>query len=436
MRVGGQQTPAVRIQIDPAKLVEKNLQLEDVRAQIAQATVDNPKGSITGDKQSFTIYDNDQLTTAKPWQDVIVAYRNGAPVRVRDIGVAVDGPIDGLQRAWSNGKPSVFLVVFKQPGANVIKTVQSIKQTLVKLEAAIPPDIHVSVLSDRTTTIRASVQDVQFTLLLTIGLVVMVIFVFLRSFWATVIPSITVPLALLGAAALMWAASYSLDNLSLMAFTIAVGFVVDDAIVMLENITRHIEGGMKPFEAALKGAGEIGFTIVSISISLVAVLIPLLLMSGIIGRLFREFAVTIAMTIFVSALVSLTLTPMMASRFLKSHDEERHGRLYKFSERMFEGLARRLRARARLRAQASVRDVVGVPRHRRGDRLSFLVIPKGFFPQQDTGIIFGTSEAGQDVSFPEMVRLQEQARRDRAGRPRRRHHRDGARHRRRQRGAE
>ena len=276
----------------------------------------------------------------------------------------------------------------------------------------------------------------QFTLLLTIGMVVMVIFVFLRSFWATVIPSITVPLALLGSAALMWAASYSLDNLSLMAFTIAVGFVVDDAIVMLENITRHIEAGMKPFEAALKGAGEIGFTIVSISVSLIAVLIPLLLMSGIIGRLFREFAVTIAMTIFVSALVSLTLTPMMASRFMKSHDEERHGRLYKFGERMFQGLA-----------NGYARALDFVLGHQFATLLVFLatvaatvhlfaVIPKGFFPQQDTGMFYGYSEAGQDVSFAEMVAAAGATRRDRAGRPRRRHDRDGARRRRRQRGAE
>src|SRR5271163_2334143 len=339
VRVGGQQTPAVRIQIDPAKLVEKNMQLEDVRAQIAQATVDNPKGSIIGDKQSYTIFDNDQLTEAKPWNDVIVAYRNGAPVRVRDIGVAVAGPVDRTQAAWSNGKRSVFLVVFKQPGANVIKTVESIKQIMVKLEAAIPPDIHVSVTSARTTTIRASVDDVQFTLLLTIALVVMVIFVFLRSLWATIIPSITVPLALLGACALMWSVGYSLDNLSLMALTIAVGFVVDDAIVMLENITRHIEEGAKPFAAALKGASEIGFTIISISVSLIAVLIPLLLMSGIIGRLFREFAVTLSMAIAVSAAVSLTLTPMMASRFLAKPEEGSHGRVYLWSERAFDGLS-------------------------------------------------------------------------------------------------
>jgi HAE1 family hydrophobic/amphiphilic exporter-1 len=408
VRIGGQQQPAIRIQIDPAKLVEKNLQLEDVRSQIAISTVDSPKGSIMGNKQSFTIYDNDQLTEAKPWNDVIVAYRNGAPVHVRDIGVAVPGPADDTQTAWSNGKHSIFLVVFKQPGANVIKTVNSIKSALVKLEASIPPQIHVSVLSDRTTTIRASVNDVQFTLMLTIALVVMVIFIFLRSFWATVIPSVTVPLALLGACGLMWAAGYSLDNLSLMALTIAVGFVVDDAIVMLENITRHIEEGEKPFEAALKGAGEIGFTIVSISISLIAVLIPLLLMSGIIGRLFREFAVTLAMTIVISAVVALTLTPMMASRFLRPHDETKHGRLNNLSERGFVAMAR-----------GYEHGLDFVLRHRFITLMTFVatvaatgylfvIIPKGFFPQQDTGVLFGTSEAGQDVSFTEMSRLQEQ----------------------------
>jgi HAE1 family hydrophobic/amphiphilic exporter-1 len=408
VRIGGQQQPAIRIQVDPAKLVEKNLQLEDVRAQIAQATVDNPKGSIIGAKQSFTIFDNDQLTEAKPWNNVVVAYRNGAPVRVRDIGVAVAGPVDTTQAAWSDGKRSVFLVVFKQPGVNVIKTVRSIKQVMAKLEASIPPDIHVSVLSDRTTTIRASVDDVQFTLLLTIALVVMVIFVFLRSLWATIIPSVTVPLALLGACALMWSVGYSLDNLSLMALTIAVGFVVDDAIVMLENITRHIEEGAKPFAAALKGASEISFTIISISISLIAVLIPLLLMSGIIGRLFREFAVTMAMTIVVSAIVALTLTPMMASRFLKAHDEEKHGRLYKLSESGFVAMAR-----------GYERGLDLVLRHRFVTLLTFIAtvaatgylfvtIPKGFFPQQDTGIMFGVSEAGQDVSFHEMYRIQQE----------------------------
>ena len=408
VRIGGQVTPAVRIQIDPAKLVEMGLQLEDVRAQIGIATVDNPKGAILGNKQTFTIYNNDQLTTAKPWNDVIIAYRNGAPVRIRDIGQAVMGPTDSTQAGWSNGKRSVFLVVFKIPGANVINTVEAIKGTLATLQASIPPTIHVSVLSDRTKTIRASVRDVEFTLALTVALVVMVIFVFLRNLWATIIPSVTVPLALLGACALMWAVGYSLDNLSLMAFTISVGFVVDDAIVMLENITRHIEEGEKPLQAALKGSSEIGFTIISISVSLVAVLIPLLMMSGIIGRLFREFSVTIAMTIFVSAVVSLTLTPMMASRFLKTRDEERHGRLYKLSEKGFVALA-----------NGYARGVDFVLRHRFATLLTFIgtviatgylfvIIPKGFFPQQDTGVLYGTTEAGQDVSFPVMYRLQQE----------------------------
>src|SRR5271169_5369033 len=408
VRVGGQQTPAIRVQIDPAKLVEKNLQLEDVRAQIGIATVDSPKGTINGEKQAFTIFANDQLTEAKDWNNVIVAYRDGAPVRIRDIGKAVSGPADDTQAAWGNGKRDVFLVIFKQPGSNVIKTVERINRALKRLEAAIPPSIHVTILSDRTTTIRASVNEVQFTLMLTIALVVMVIFIFLRSLWATLIPSVTVPLALLGACGAMWAVGYSLDNLSLMALTIAVGFVVDDAIVVLENITRHIEDGEKPFAAALKGASEIGFTIVSISVSLIAVLIPLLLMSGIIGRLFREFAVTMAMTICVSAIVALTLTPMMASRFLKSHDEEHHGRLYKLSEKGFDAMAR-----------GYERGLDLVLRHRFVTLLTFIatvvatgylftIIPKGFFPQQDTGILFGVSEAGQDVSFSEMYRIQQE----------------------------
>ena len=336
--IGGQQKPSIRVQVDPAKLVAKGLSLEDVRSQIAITTVDSPKGNIDGATRAYTIYANDQLLDSKDWNDVIVAYRNGGPLRIRDIGQAVTGPEDAKQAAWANGKRGVFLVVFKQPGANVIDTVDKIKATLPRLVAAIPPAIKIEIISDRTQTIRAAVEDVQFTLLLTIALVVMVIFVFLRSFWATVIPTVTVPLALLGACALMWVFGYTLDNLSLMALTIAVGFVVDDAIVMLENITRYIEEGEKPLAAAFKGAREIGFTIVSISISLVAVLIPLLLMGGIIGRLFREFAVTLAMTIFVSMVVSLTLTPMMASRFLRAHGETQHGRFYQWSERAFDAM--------------------------------------------------------------------------------------------------
>jgi HAE1 family hydrophobic/amphiphilic exporter-1 len=407
--IGGQQKPAVRIQIDPAKLVAKGLTLEDVRNQISVSTVDNAKGNVDGGTRSYTIYANDQLLKAKDWNDVIVAYRNGGPLRVRDIGTAVAGPEDTKQVAWANGKRGVFLVVFKQPGANVIDTVDKVKAQLPRLIASIPPTIKVSIISDRTQTIRAAVTDVQFTLGLTILLVVLVIFVFLRSVWATIIPSVTVPLALLGACALMWAFGYTLDNLSLMALTISVGFVVDDAIVVLENITRYIEEGEKPYAAALKGAGEIGFTILSISISLVAVLIPLLLMGGIIGRLFREFAITLAMAIFVSMVVSLTLTPMMASRFLKAHNEQAaHGRLYQWSERCFDAMLRAyelgldLVLRWRLTTLMVFFATVALSGY------LFVIIPKGFFPQQDTGLITSISEAGQDVSFVEMTRIQEE----------------------------
>ncbi|UFX42601.1 efflux RND transporter permease subunit [Bradyrhizobium sp. 41S5] len=406
--IGGQQKPSVRVQIDPAKLVAKGLSLEDVRAAINIATVDSPKGNIDGATRAYTIYANDQLLTADPWNDVIIAYRNGGPLRIRDIGQAVTGPEDAKQAAWANGKRGVFLVVFKQPGANVIDTVDKIKAALPRLVAAIPPAVKIEVISDRTTTIRAAVEDVQFTLLLTIFLVVMVIFAFLRSFWATVIPAVTVPLALLGACALMWIFGYTLDNLSLMALTIAVGFVVDDAIVMLENISRYIEEGEKPMAAAFKGSKEIGFTIVSISISLVAVLIPLLLMGGIIGRLFREFAVVLAMTIFVSMFVSLTLTPMMASRFLRAHNEERHGRLYKLSERGFDAMLRGYQSGLDLALRWKFTTLMIFFATLALSIYMFVIIPKGFFPQQDVGLITATSEASQDISFAEMKGKQEE----------------------------
>ena len=406
--IGGQQKPSIRVQVDPAKLVAKGLSLEDVRNQIAITTVDSPKGNIDGEKRAYTIYTNDQLLDSKDWNDVIIAYRNGGPLRICDIGQAVTGPEDAKQAAWANGKRGVFLVVFKQPGANVIDTVDKIKSLLPRLVASIPAAIKIDVISDRTQTIRAAVEDVQFTLLLTIFLVVMVIFVFLRSFWATVIPAVTVPLALLGACALMWVFGYTLDNLSLMALTIAVGFVVDDAIVVLENIARYVEEGEKPLAAAFKGSSEIGFTILSISISLVAVLIPLLLMGGIIGRLFREFAVTLAMTIFVSMVVSLTLTPMMCARFLRSHSEApRHGRLYQLSERGFEAMLHAyergldLALRWKLTTLIIFFATLGLSVY------LFTIIPKGFFPQQDIGLITATSEAAQDISFAEMKRRQE-----------------------------
>ncbi len=405
--IGGEQKPSIRIQIDPAKLVTKGLSLEDLRTPISITTVNSPKGNIDGTMQSFTIYANDQVTDAAVWNDTVIAYRDGAPIRISDIGRAIAGPEDTKKAAWANGKRGVFLIIFKQPGANVINIVDKIKAELPRLRQSIPAGIKLDILSDRTTTIRASVDDVQHTLLLTISLVVMVIFVFLRNFWATVIPSITVPLALLGAIALMWTVGYSLDNLSLMALTISVGFVVDDAIVMLENISRHIEEGMKPYEAALKGSREIGFTILSISVSLIAVLIPLLLMSGIIGRLFREFSITVAMTIAVSAFVSLTLTPMMASRFMKEHTDEKHGRLYMMCERFFDALLRgyergldfclRFKFATLLVFFATVALTVHL----------FMIIPKGFFPSQDTGLITGTAEGAQDISFADMKRKTE-----------------------------
>ncbi|MGE5158277.1 MAG: efflux RND transporter permease subunit, partial [Gemmatimonas sp.] len=406
--IGGQQKPAIRIQVDPAKLVAKGLSLEDIRSQIAITTVDSPKGNIDGERRAFTIYANDQLLDAKDWNDVIIAYRNGAPLRVRDIGRAVAGPEDMKTAAWADGKRGVFLVIFKQPGANVIATVDRIKAELPRLIATIPAAIKIRIMSDRTVTIRAAVEDVQITLLITVLLVIMVIFIFLRSFWATFIPAVTVPLALLGACALMWAFGYTLDNLSLMALTIAVGFVVDDAIVMLENITRHVEHGESPLSAAFKGAAEIGFTIVSISISLVAVLIPLLLMGGVIGRLFREFAVALAMAIFVSMAVSLSLTPMMASRFLRAHSETRHGRFYQWSERAFERLLRAYERGLDLALKWSFVTLCIFFATLALSVYLFMVIPKGFFPQQDNGLLTAVSEMPQDISFAEMKRRQEE----------------------------
>ena len=346
--------------------------------------------------------------SSKDWNDVIIAYRNGGPLRIRDIGQAVAGPEDMKTAAWADGERGVFLVIFKQPGANVIDTVDRIKAQLPRLIAAIPPAIKVKLISDRTLTIRAAVEDVQITLLITIVLVVFVIFLFLRSFWATIIPSITVPLALLGACSLMWVFGYSLDNLSLMALTIAVGFVVDDAIVMLENITRYVEKGERPMAAAYKGASEIGFTIVSISVSLIAVLIPLLLMGGIIGRLFREFAVTLSMAIFVSLVVSLTLTPMMASRFLRAHHEVKHGRFYQWSERMFNGLLHAYERGLDLALRFSLVTLCIFFATVALSVYLFNIIPKGFFPQQDNGFLTAVSEMPQDISFAEMKRRQEE----------------------------
>ncbi len=406
--IGGQQKPAVRVQVDPAKLASLGLGLEDVATVIAAATVDSPTGSIDGVRRNFAIYDNDQILAAEPWNDVVIAYKNGAAVRIRDVGQAVDGPEDTRLAAWANDRRSILLPVFKQPGANVIETVDRIKAALPRLQAAIPPVVKVDILTDRTTTIRASVSDVQFTLLLTIALVVMVIFLFLRNLWATIIPSITVPLALVGTFAMMYVLGFSIDNLSLMGLTISVGFVVDDAIVMLENVYRHREAGLGRMEAAVKGAGEIGFTILSISLSLVAVFIPLLLMGGIIGRLFREFAVTVTMTIVISAIVSLTLTPTMCSLFLKSEHTARHGRFYVAVERGFDALLAGYRRGLDVMLRHQFLTLIVFLATLVATVILFIEIPKGFFPQQDTGLITGASEAAQDVSFAEMARLQQE----------------------------
>jgi hydrophobe/amphiphile efflux-1 (HAE1) family protein len=402
----GQQKPSVRIQVDPAKTANLGLSLEDIRQAIVTTTVNGPKGTVQGQRRTFTIYDNDQLVAAAPWLDSILAYRNGAPVRVRDIGTAVDAPENEQLAAWADGKPAILLAVFKLPGANVIDTVDRIKAQLPSLTALAPAALKVDIISDRTGTIRASVQDVEKTLLITIVLVVAVIFVFLRSLWATVIPSVAVPLALIGTFAAMYALGYSLDNLSLMGLSIAIGFVVDDAIVMIENIERHLEMGKTPLQAALDGSAEIGFTILSISLSLVAVFIPLLFMGGIVGRLFREFAVTVTVTIAVSAFVSLTLTPMMCALFLRPAENRTHGRLYRLSERMFDGL---------LSAYRTTLDIA-LDHHRitlgvflagvMATGTLFYYIPKGFFPQQDTGLLIGVSEAAQDVSFADMAKHQ------------------------------
>jgi hydrophobe/amphiphile efflux-1 (HAE1) family protein len=406
--VGGQQTPAIRVQVDPARLASMGLTMEDVRNVLTNVTVDDPKGSIDGPNQSFTVYANDQLTTGAPYNDVIIGYRNGAPIRIRDIGRAISGPQNRELAATTNGKPSILLLVFKQPNANVISTADGVEASLQTLRADIPPNIHLNVVSDRTLTIRASVSDVEFTLMLAISLVVMVIFLFLRNVWATLIPSITIPVALVATLGAMYVCDFSLDNLSLMGLTIAVGFVVDDAIVMLENIYRHIEAGMKPLDAALQGAGEIGFTIVSISFSLIAVFIPLLLMGGIVGRLFREFAVCVSITIVISAMVSLTLTPMMCARFLNSGAHS-HGRFYNMVERMFGSMVsfyeRTLDIALRFRFFTLMVFVATVTL----TGVLYVIIPKGFFPTQDTGIIIGITDAAQDISFDHMEALQRAA---------------------------
>ena len=404
--VGGQVQPAVRVQVDPAALAARGINLEDVRTVLGQANVDLPKGQLNSPRQTFTLNTNDQLFDPEKYADLIVAYRNGYPVRNRDIGRAISAGQNELIAGWENNKRAVILAVQRQPGANVVETVQRIKKMMPVLQASIPAAVKIDVVSDRTQTIRASIDDVQFTLILTVALVVMVIFVFLRSFWATIIPAVTVPLSLVGTFAVLYEMGYSLDNLSLMALSIAVGFVVDDAVVEIENITRHIEEGLSPYDAAMKGSGEIGFTVVAITFSLIAVFIPLFLMSGYVGLLFREFAMTVSVALLLSLVISRTLTPMMCAYLLKPESHE-HGRLYRFSERGFDGLLHLYEAGLKI-----------VMRHRFITLMVMLgtvvvtgylyvIIPKGFFPQQDTGLIIGQSEAAQDISYQAMTERQQ-----------------------------
>ncbi|WP_029352645.1 multidrug efflux RND transporter permease subunit [Bosea sp. 117] len=404
--IGGERKRSIRVQIDPARLAATGLTLEDVRGVIDDATTLAAKGNIRGPVRSFTIGANDQLTTPTDYGNVVLAYKNGAPVRIRDVGDVVEAPQDVTTGATENNRPAILLLVFKQPGANVIQTVDAIKEVLPKLSSIVPPSVEVDTIIDRTTTIRASVEDVEFTLALTIGLVVMVILAFLRNIRATLIPSVVVPLALTGAVAAMYLLSFSLDNLSLMALTIAVGFVVDDAIVVVENIFRYLEKGMTPFDAAIAGAREIGFTVASISISLIAVFIPLLLMGGIVGRLFREFALTVTLAIVVSMFVSLTLTPMLCARFLKAHGDGHHGRIYRAIEAVFDGMLGFYRRTLDIALTHRFVTLMVFFATVAATGWLFLTVPKGFFPTQDNGLITGISEAAQDVSPDEMRRLQ------------------------------
>jgi len=404
--ISGGQKPAVRVQVNPTALAAYGLSLEDVRTALAAANVDQAKGTLNGPRQSFTIGANDQLLFGDQYRPIVIAYRNGSPVRLSDVAKVSDGVENVMQAAWMNEDPAVVVNIQRQPGANIISVVDRIKKLLPQLQAGLPAAVNVSILIDRTATIRASVKDVQFELMLTVALVVMVIFLFLRNLPATAIPSVTVPLSIVGTFGVMYLLGYSLNNLTLMALTISTGFVVDDAIVMIENISRFLEEGDSPLDAALKGAGQIGFTIVSLTVSLIAVLIPLLFMGDIVGRLFREFAVTLAVTILVSAAVSLSLTPMMCAKLLKHQRESEQSRFYRSSEkfynRVIEFYGRTLKFV--LRHQTTTLFVTA------GTLvltlILYVIVPKGFFPVQDTGVILGISEAPQSVSFPSLEERQ------------------------------
>jgi len=406
--ITGGQRPSVRIQANPTALLHYGLNLEDLRTAVTATSVNQAKGNFDGPHQAFQIGANDQLLTPEAYAQTIIAYRNGAPVKVSDVADVMQEAENVRQAAWMNGKPAVVVNIQRQPGANIISVVDNIKKLLPQLTTNLPAAVQVKTLTDRTTTIRASVKDVEFELMLTVALVVMVIFLFLRNIPATIIPSVAVPLSLIGTFAVMFVLGYSLNNLSLMALTISTGFVVDDAIVMIENIDRFIEEGEPPLRAALRGAEQIGFTIISLTVSLIAVLIPLLFMGDIVGRLFREFAVTLAITILVSAVVSLTLTPMMSARLLKHTPPEQQGRFYRSSERLYQRVIAYYGRTLRVVLQHQTLTLFIALGTLVLTVLLFFIVPKGFFPLQDTGVIQAITEAGQSVSFPQMSALQQQ----------------------------
>ena len=405
--IGGGQKPAVRIQVNPTELSSYKINLDDLRTMVAGASVNQAKGNFDGPQRDYTISANDQLLTSADYKPLIVAYRDNAPVMLSDVANVVDSAENIKQAAWMNQSPAVILNIQRQPGANIISVVDGIKKLLPQLRATVPATVDIQTLTDRTNTIRASVKDVEFELMLTIGLVVMVIFLFLRTVSATIIPSVAVPLSLVGTFGVMYLLGYSLNNLTLMALTISTGFVVDDAIVMIENIARYIETGDKPLEAALKGSEQIGFTILSLTVSLIAVLIPLLFMGDIVGRLFREFAIALSVTILISAFVSLTLTPMMAARLLKHKPESEQGRFYRTSERIFQSIIERYGKTLTWVLDHQGMTLVVAVCTLLLTGLLYYVIPKGFFPVQDTGVILGITEAPQDTSFTAMSQRQQ-----------------------------
>jgi multidrug efflux pump len=406
--VGGGARPAVRVQANPTQLSSYGVGLEDVRTALASANANKPKGETSGDGATYALSSNDQLLQAKAYAPLVVAYRNGAPVRLDAVAHVFDSVEDTRNAGLANNKPAVVLIIFRQPGANIIGVVDHIYQLMPMFQASIPQSMRLSVIMDRTNTIRASVQDVEFTLMVAIALVIMVIFLFLRNARATLIPSLAVPLSLVGTLAIMYLCNYSIDNLSLMALTIATGFVVDDAIVVIENIARYIEEGETPFHAAMRGSREIGFTVLSMSVSLIAVFIPILLMGGIVGRLFREFAVVLSVAVAVSLLVSLTTTPMMSAKFLEPAGVRKHGRLYRASESAFQAMVRGYGSGLRwVLDHAPLTLVIQLATIALAVYL-YVIVPKGFFPQQDTGRLMGVIQASQDISFTALSKIQTQ----------------------------